>query len=725
MGGKNTIEDDEMPFVNRYEELWQIFSVNAENHDRIVNTKGPIKNFRFLRLLFCVQVFAFLRPPASVLSDESHTFSQHCFMYVQYYGGGKTTLGEAFPSQLHDEEVQTFFEGKLKLENNKGLRPEWDLLAKDQIKRILIDVRSEPSIVKQALRVVSGRITVPELGAVEAAHHLIEYAQANGPTLFHFDEVGSDPDHDLFRLRQLAVAVWAQQWEIKNSKGEMPRIYFLVTGKSTEPFANIGMTGGSGLMSPCGSHFLILDMLSPIHIGDVRRHLQDKTKVKVPLELQGLRAEDFDLLDACLARATGGAPRLLLYTLRALHHLRLPLGSQTEIKTAVFETVYDNLLKIDTVSCEFAPRTCDASARKEFAFLFAFCLRGDHLTATHEISIDGKQVALHTLLRFQSFFLSRDEPRPDPSAFTLRLPLYHLKAAERKFSMYPHSVPMLLLSMAGETLRLGDAWRVFELLPLHIVAVTAALDSALGRQPANWAEALPTLFGNSNVAKRIAFDLGPDPFLVTVTANLHEFIKCEGASAWKRGALVPVDMSSTADLAHLQQLVEGNGHGVVEWQQKLFVESSLQLAMVRDEVAKCVKDLPAVLVIFAATVGPELCEAIDAAEGRVLVLPSWNKKTAAEFVFRSAGKSATAAAAEERKPVLLWRAQKKKGLWCVFPGQGTTLQETGKGAHVVVWAGLEVVIPHHDVVRALVDAKTFDALKTLAVVKNPDAHLPS
>jgi hypothetical protein len=85
----------------------------------------------------------------------------------------------------------------------------------------------------------------------------------------------------------------------------MPRIYFLVTGKSTEPFEGIGKTGGRG--SPSGSHFLILDMLSPDHIGEVRRHLQDK--VAFPLVLQGLLHKDSDYLDDCLARATGGAPR--------------------------------------------------------------------------------------------------------------------------------------------------------------------------------------------------------------------------------------------------------------------------------------------------------------------------------------------------------------------------------------------------------------------------------
>jgi hypothetical protein len=54
--GENTIKDDEMPFVNRHEELWQIFRFNAEVQRKIIESKTDIKNFRLLTLLFCVQV---------------------------------------------------------------------------------------------------------------------------------------------------------------------------------------------------------------------------------------------------------------------------------------------------------------------------------------------------------------------------------------------------------------------------------------------------------------------------------------------------------------------------------------------------------------------------------------------------------------------------------------------------------------------------------------------
>jgi hypothetical protein len=174
--------------------------------------------------------------------------------------------------------------------------------------------------------VASGSKDVTVRDAKDASSCLVAYAQEHGPTLFRFDEVCSDPGHDLHKLRQLAVAVWAHQWDIKHkhSRGEMPRIYFLVTGKSTQPLEDVGR---GGQMSPCGSHFLVLDMLSLKHIAQVRRWLQNHSKVVKPLALRGLRDVDCNHLDACLARATGGAPRLLLYTLRALHHLRVSLGS--------------------------------------------------------------------------------------------------------------------------------------------------------------------------------------------------------------------------------------------------------------------------------------------------------------------------------------------------------------------------------------------------------------
>ena len=54
--GNGTICSDDMPFVNRHEELWQMFRVNAKNMHQIMRSQHQIKDFRPLPLLFCVQV---------------------------------------------------------------------------------------------------------------------------------------------------------------------------------------------------------------------------------------------------------------------------------------------------------------------------------------------------------------------------------------------------------------------------------------------------------------------------------------------------------------------------------------------------------------------------------------------------------------------------------------------------------------------------------------------
>ena len=55
--GNGTIGSDDMPFVNRHEELWQVFRVNAKNmHQIMLSPDRPVEDFRPLQLLFCVQV---------------------------------------------------------------------------------------------------------------------------------------------------------------------------------------------------------------------------------------------------------------------------------------------------------------------------------------------------------------------------------------------------------------------------------------------------------------------------------------------------------------------------------------------------------------------------------------------------------------------------------------------------------------------------------------------
>jgi hypothetical protein len=65
-----------------------------------------------------------------------------CVKLLQYFGGGKTTLGKEFPGQVLSENVRVFFGTKLECEENEHLRAEWALLQGLGIKRVLIDVRT-------------------------------------------------------------------------------------------------------------------------------------------------------------------------------------------------------------------------------------------------------------------------------------------------------------------------------------------------------------------------------------------------------------------------------------------------------------------------------------------------------------------------------------------------------------------------------------------------------
>jgi hypothetical protein len=72
--GDGTVTGLNMPFVNRQEELWRVFFINACNCSLLRRlTRVPTSNeLRSCRLLFC----------------------------IQYFGGGKTKLGFQFGTQL-------------------------------------------------------------------------------------------------------------------------------------------------------------------------------------------------------------------------------------------------------------------------------------------------------------------------------------------------------------------------------------------------------------------------------------------------------------------------------------------------------------------------------------------------------------------------------------------------------------------------------------------------
>jgi hypothetical protein len=714
-----------MPFVNHHEELWQLFRVNADNcHSIATSTETFKSNYRDCQLLFC----------------------------AQFFGSGKTTLGEVFPDKVKDEKVIKTF--TTALDNparfNARLKSEWAIIQNQGIQRVLIDVGTEPSIRKGAVNAIQAAAiraaatrdpatanykfpdTVghhdPFNSPADAAQHLVKYAADHGPTLFHFDEVCSKQEHDLTELRQLAVAVWKQMHAIAREKGAaaMPRIYFLVTGKSIESFEEVGISG-------IGSYHLVLDMLKAEHVGAVRSHIMNDQRkdeegnAKHALRLNNLnKEEDGGYLDECLSLATGGAPRLLLYAFRALEFTKASLATRAEIDVAVKETVFSLLRGINDVAREFLPTSSSPSSRKAFHLLLGFSLQRTRLKLSKAVKLDGKDTTLGQILRGQPFFLSRVGDYGEGGFFVLSLSHYHLMAAKLKFGTDDAAL-MLLMSMAGGTISANEIWRVFELLPVQMMAIVmaskAAMSQALNRTKMqswsealpdllSWSEALPDLLGNSQVAKIAKFDLGRQPF-----AEHYEEGQCPAvfertARNTERyvtsgGSVLPSDKSPSADLFHVQRRTDGKGHVLIEWQAKFKIGSQLTMSTVRAEVGKAAKKLDSVLIIYSTTVGDQLIGAMADGDCKVLTLHSWDSETAAVFAFQ-----------DPASKTLLWRpVTTPDDQWYDFPDQtsasATTVNESAMT--VEVRPGLDVVIPHHDAVEQLVRPTLFDALVALSL----------
>lgn len=616
--------------------------------------------------------------------------------------------------------MQEFIEARVR-SYKPDLREEWALVKQQGIKYVNMDVRTAECIPTFIVRKLTETTSFDRASNDQAASEILDYAVRQGtPTMFHLDEVGAEKSHDIDGLRNIMIAVWRGMHERRFAAGggqeHAPRVFFLVTGKSTEPLEGIGKSG----RSPCTSYFLVLNMLEVCHLKSVRKHLQDKNRVETPVVLNDLNeARDGDYLDRCISRATGGAPRLLLYTLRALHVFQYQLSSEENIDKAM-DMVFNLLYKMKGVKTEFLPAPDNTSSRT-FKILLALSLQGTKLSTTSTVKISGKATQLYDLLRFQPFFLSRVPDNDDAGGneFKLILPNYHLKAARLEYGS--DAVPMLLLAMAGATVRANEPWCILEMLTAHIIATKAAMQTALSRvgkperqDPTSWADAMPSFFKNSKLAKMAEFNLGRNPYDLHLE---HKKLPTEiendpGKYADMGGALMPRDKSESGDVFHVQRKIAKYGlHQFVtfDWQPKLIVGTELIMSIVRDESAKCSKTLVTVFTIFAATIGPQLLSQIG--HNDVLVLKSWKDDEEAEYV----------SASDDQ---LLWRKWKQENDagWKIFP---TTKAFTGQikfdAARVRVRPNLEIVIPSATVVRGAVGPERFDLLTGLSTAQDMDS----
>lgn len=415
---------------------------------------------------------------------------------------------------------------------------------------------------------------------------------------------------------------------------------------------------------------------------------------------QELRAH----LDERLCAATGGAPRLLLYTLRALHYVCLyrhvVLDSREKIEVTIDQTVFELLMASSDLSRELLPSDGTPETKHAFTMMLAFALYQTPLTYEKLVRISsGEVLQVGQLLKSLAFFLSRSRTKVSGHQFILDLPQYHLKATRDHLLLT--GVPMLVTSMAGAGIRLGEPWRIFEFIPARVATLHALL---LKPAPdATWAATMDRWFGGSEIAKKMLFDLGNTPYscdVIDMLATLKDPVAIE-ARCNLRTFCVRADKSNSCDGVFFQRLTSGLA-AVLQIQAKLWVDG-FQPAHLLEEVGKvhCPASVYVVLCVLATELGEHLKGCVKRTAKRVLVLSSWSEDLDAVYVMTNEH--------------LLWQSQQGGNKWFKWPGKDRANAYQGpipqNASRISVRPRLEVVIPHPEVVREVVGVSLYDSIR--------------
>ena len=217
---------DQVPFVNRRSEIFDLFQVNAAVILRLLDYRRKKVSIRDWR-------------PCSVA------------VAAQMFGSGKTTLGDNFIKQLKDEETKAFILRKL-------TGDDW----KEELKRAqnaaswYYNLNGCKSMYDVGIRLnfeefKNSPATTPD----HIAQHIYsQTCELGEPVFVHFDEIG-DLQVNVKELREAVRRVW--ELMLKH-EGDMPRIYFYLSGKSV-PLTAIGGEG-----SAAGTKWIILDLLQEL-----------------------------------------------------------------------------------------------------------------------------------------------------------------------------------------------------------------------------------------------------------------------------------------------------------------------------------------------------------------------------------------------------------------------------------------------------------------------------
>ena len=409
-------------------------------------------------------------------------------------------------------------------------------------------------------------------------------------------------------------------------------------------------------------------------------------------------------LPTALQQWTGGSPRLLVYSLRALHHLYKDevVSSNTNTEEAM-DQVYQILRHIPAVASEvFLARDDEANWRQTWLYLILLaqlhvpCQR--HMT----LPVGPYEHKLDLLLgRLNVYIRKPSAPIKDmPDAFYI----CHMKMVEKFVREKYSSDCRVQLFLGAEATGVSAA----DLLE-HMVEQRIVVQACLCQEErAKWGDVMkPLLKGTKAESLEVVLDRGCPlntfPKVTSATMQLKEVtlplpkqlhrsnlaaaMNCLNSNRMYR----PGPKSSSADLFIKQP------HLTIEVQDKSGVSAGVSFSDVCEEVEKCIKEGPVLWVLLALKLTESLGRWVGKEKPLVLIPGVYQEEnhTGGGLLYSPNTKKT-------------WQKRILHGEWLDVSSKET------KGDPLKVRHDLELVIPHPSHVKTFLGDDDFEIVKQLA-----------
>ena len=323
----------------------------------------------------------------------------------------------------------------------------------------------------------------------DLAEYIFQQARdSQKPQFIDFDEIGNLQEN----VQQLRNVVW-NVWNLmlQYTGEDMPRIYFYLSGKDV-PLTALD----SAATSPMGTRWIVLDSLKADHIQCLVEQAIESGHLSPKVNLDGL--------EVALEQWTGGSPRLLVYTLRVLHHLVVGHEEKFAKAEEAMEEVYEVLKVLPAVARDvFLAEKDEEEWREAWMYLILLAQLKVPCTRGMKLPVGGEDYSMEKLLGRLNVYISQPETaiKDMPDAFYVS----HMKIVER-FARERCSADYRVQLFLGDDAATVKAEDLLEHLVAQRIVVQACLQP---EQAPTWGTLMsPLLQGTMAEGRQVDLDTG-------------------------------------------------------------------------------------------------------------------------------------------------------------------------------------------------------------------------